>query len=106
MRTHKLTEMVGGWFVGQFHPAVLRTGHFETAVKYYQRGDREPLHHHKVAVEITVVASGEVRMCGQVFGKGDIIFLDPGDSTDFEALEDAITVVVKLPSVAGDKYLD
>lgn len=77
MRTHKLTEMVGGWFVGQFHPAVLRTGHFETAVKYYQRGDREPLHHHKVAVEITVVASGEVACAGRSSGRVHY-FPDPG----------------------------
>jgi len=106
MQVHKLGEMVGGWFAGQFSPTVMKTGDFEAAVKYYKSGDREPRHHHKVAEEITVVASGSVRMFGRVFRQGEIVHLDPGDSTDFEALEDAITVVVKRPSVAGDKYLD
>lgn len=106
MRVHKLADMVGGWFAGHFNPTVLQTTEFEAAVKYYKRGDRESSHHHKVAEEITVVAAGSVRMFGQVFSQGAIIHLDPGDSTDFEALEDAITVVVKRPSVAGDKYLD
>lgn len=106
MRVHKLTDMVGGWFVGHFSPTVMQTGLFETAVKYYKRGDREATHHHKVAEEITVVASGSVRMFDRVFCQGDIIHLAPGDSTEFEALEDAITVVVKRPSVAGDKYPD
>jgi mannose-6-phosphate isomerase-like protein (cupin superfamily) len=106
MRVHKLTEMVGGWFVGHFKPTVLQTSEFETAVKYYKRGDKESRHHHKVAEEITVVAAGCVRMFDRVFRQGEIIHLDPGDSTDFEALEDTITVVVKRPSVAGDKYQD
>jgi quercetin dioxygenase-like cupin family protein len=106
MKTETLKNMVGGWFVGDFSPVLLRSADFEMAVKYYRRGDHEPSHHHKVAEEITVVAAGRVRMCGQEFADGDIIHLEPGDSTSFEALEDAITVVVKRPSVAHDKYLD
>ena len=39
------------------------------------------------------------------YSEGDIIQIDPGDSTDFEVIEDTITVVVKQPSVKGDKYL-
>jgi quercetin dioxygenase-like cupin family protein len=106
MRVDSLDKMKGGWFVGDFSPVALRTSEFESAVKCYRRGDKEAAHHHKVADEITVVAAGRVRMCGQEFSQGDIIYLEPGDSTAFEAFEDAITVVVKRPSVAGDKYLD
>ena len=39
------------------------------------------------------------------YGPGDIIMIEPGEATDFEALSDVTTVVVKTPSVAGDKYL-
>jgi quercetin dioxygenase-like cupin family protein len=106
MKVESLKNMVGGWFVGDFSPVVLRTGGFESAVKYYRKGDCEPRHHHKIAEEITVVAAGRVRMCGREFQQGDIVHLPPGASTAFEALEDAITVVVKRPSVANDKYLD
>src|SRR4051794_26169559 len=106
MRVHQLADMTGGWFAGRFQPTILHTGDFEAAVKYYRRGDVEPRHHHKIAEEITVVAAGTVRMCGQVFRQGEIIHLDAGDATDFEALEDSITVVVKRPSVAGDKYVE
>ena len=35
---------------------------------------------------------------------GDIIVLEPGEATDFRALEKTTTVVVKMPSVLGDKY--
>ncbi len=100
------SDMVGGWFVGDFSPVVLPTPDFEVAVKSYRAGDREASHHHKVAEEITVIAAGRARMCGRELVAGDIVHLAPGDSTGFEALEDTITVVVKRPSVKGDKYVD
>jgi quercetin dioxygenase-like cupin family protein len=106
MRVDSLKNMVGGWFAGNFSPAVLRSTDFESAVKYYRKGDTEPCHHHKIAEEVTVIAAGRVRMCGRVLEQGDIVHLEPGTSTGFEALEDAITVVVKRPSVADDKHLD
>ena len=43
-------------------------------------------------------------MNGRTFSTGDIIVLEPGDMTDFRALENTTTVVVKMPSIAGDKY--
>lgn len=98
--------MIGGWFIGDFQPTAVQTSAFEVAVKRYKQGDREAAHHHKLAEEITVIASGRVIMCGQEFGEGAIIHLARNDSTSFEALEDTITVVVKWPSVKGDKYLD
>ena len=104
MRTAKLADMTKGWFVGDFEPAALRSAACEVAVKHYRAGDREELHHHRIAAELTVIVSGEVRMCGRRFGPGDIVVLEPGEATDFEALSDAVNVVVKLPSVSGDKY--
>ena len=31
--------------------------------------------------------------------------MEPGDVTDFEALTDAVNVVVKIPGVNNDKYI-
>ena len=44
-------------------------------------------------------------MNGRELGPGDILVLQPGDAADFVALEPTTSVVVKLPSVPGDKYL-
>jgi quercetin dioxygenase-like cupin family protein len=104
MRTARLEDMVKGWFVGDFEQSVLRTSACEVAVKHYKAGEREDLHHHRIATEVTLVISGTVFMCGRQWGAGDIILLDPNDATDFEALTDAVNVVVKMPSVPGDKY--
>lgn len=103
---HKLGEMVRGWFVGDFEPAVLRTNHFEVAVQKYRAGDAEPRHVHRVATELTVIVSGRASMNGIRYEPGDIVTIEPGHATDFVALEDTVTVVVKTPSAKGDKYVD
>jgi quercetin dioxygenase-like cupin family protein len=97
--------MVRGWFVGDFEPAVHRTGAVEVGVKRYAPGDAEAWHYHKVATEITVVTAGRVRLGAAEFGPGDVVVIEPGEGTDFEALTDATTVVVKLPGARDDKYL-
>lgn len=104
MKLFRLSDMTKGWFVGGFQPSVLRTDAAEVAVKTYSKGDYEARHYHKVAPEITAIVSGRVRMNGTEYGEGDIVLIEPGEATDFEALSDVTTVVVKLPSVAGDKY--
>ena len=55
-----LDAMIGGWFVGDFEPSVIRTKDFEVAVKKYKAGDKEARHIHKVATELTVIISGKV----------------------------------------------
>lgn len=90
--------------MGNFKPCAYRTSECEVAVKHYGIGDKEQMHYHRVATEITLIVSGEVRMLGNIWGAGDIVTISPGEKTSFEALTDAITVVVKLPSVEGDKY--
>lgn len=96
--------MVGGWIVGDFSPTCLRTPAMEVACKHYPAGAREDAHVHRVATEVTLIASGRARMNGREFCAGDIVILEPGEATDFVAVEATTTVVVKAPSVAGDKY--
>ncbi|MGS4443404.1 hypothetical protein ACKUSX_10220 [Enterobacter roggenkampii] len=44
-------------------------------------------------------------MAGRIVVAGDIVKISPGEYTDFEALEDTVTAVVKLPGALNDKYL-
>jgi quercetin dioxygenase-like cupin family protein len=96
--------MIKGWFVGNFEPTCLKTKDVEVAVKEYKKGDREDKHYHKIATELTVVVSGMIRMNGAIYKKGDIVVIQPYESTDFEAIEDSINVVVKYPGANNDKY--
>ncbi len=106
MKHFRLDDMVKGWFVGDFSPTALSTKDCEVAVKSYKVGDYESSHHHKIATEITVVISGQIRMVGKTWEAGDVIVLEPGTVTDFEALTDATNVVVKVPGATNDKYLN
>ncbi len=105
MKKARLEDMVKGWFVGNFEPSLYKTNDVEVAVKRYRAGDYEAAHYHKIATELTVVIRGKVRMNGAEYGEGDIIVMEPGDITDFEALTDAENVVVKIPGANNDKYI-
>ncbi len=104
MQVYKLADMTKGWFFGAFSPTVMHSDAAEVAVKTYTAGTVEPRHLHKIATELTLILSGRARMNDTVLETGDIVRIAPGQDTDFEALTDVTTVVVKTPSVAGDKY--
>ena len=105
MKTGQLDRMTRGWFVGDFEPSIYKTQNCEVAVKRYKAGEQEARHFHKVATEVTVVITGSVRMNGAVYNEGEMIVIDPGEATDFMAIEDSINVVVKIPGVKDDKYV-
>ena len=106
MKIARIYEMTKGWFIGNFEPSLLKTNAVEVALKKYKKGDYEKAHYHKIATEFTVIVSGRVRMNGKEYIEGDIIVIEPNDSTDFEALEDnTVNVVVKIPGSNDDKYL-
>lgn len=104
MKVHKLNKFNRGWFIGDFHLALTRTKDFEVAVKYYKKGDAESSHVHKVAEEMTLVVYGKCRMNDVILEKGELAVVEPGEAVEFKALEDSANVVVKIPSVIGDKY--
>ena len=105
MNKSKLEDMIGGWFIGNFEPSLLKTNDVEVAVKNYKAGDAEEAHYHKVATEYTVILKGKVRMMGVEYNQGEILAISPNESTDFLALTDVTTVVVKVPGASNDKYI-
>ena len=105
MKLYNLLDFNGGWFVGNFLPVILPSENVEISIKKYQAGEGDAKHFHKKADEITVIVSGRVKMNNVEYIENDIILIEKNDSTDFLAITDVITCVVKLPSIIGDKYL-
>ena len=105
MKKARLEDMIGGWFIGNFEPSLLKTNEVEVAVKHYKAGDYEGAHFHKIATEYTLIIKGKVRMSGTEFNEGTIITIPPMDSTDFLALTETTTVAVKIPGASNDKYI-
>lgn len=106
MKKFNLKDMIGGWFVGNFDPTIVKTETAEVAIKKYQKGHYEKMHHHKLADEVTVLVSGKAKMNNEIISSNDILLIEKNESTDFTALEDCITVVFKTASFKDDKYLD
>jgi len=105
MKVFNFKDMTKGWFVGDFLPTAHSTEKCEVACKEYKAGDYESKHMHKIATEVSMILKGKVMMNNIEYKEGDIIVMEPGEATDFKALTEAINVVVKVPSVKGDKYI-
>ena len=105
MKKINIKDMTRGWFVGDFLPVAFNTKDCEVGYKKYMAGDNEPAHVHKVATELTLITSGIVEMNNKHYVEGDIVVISPGEIVKFKAITDATNVVIKIPSVKGDKYL-
>lgn len=105
MKKVKFDDMIRGWFVGDFEPSAFKTKDCEVGYKKYKAGDKEDPHYHKIATELTLITSGKVEMNGKKYVEGDLIVVNPGEVVNFSAITDATNVVVKIPSVKGDKYI-
>ena len=104
MKKEHLDNMTKGWFVGGFFPTTFSTQDVEVGVKKYVQGDKEEAHYHKIAHEITLVLEGEIKICGQTLGPGEIIVIEPEEVSSFEALTASRLVFVKSPGGLGDKH--
>ncbi|MDD4902670.1 MAG: hypothetical protein PHE24_06065 [Patescibacteria group bacterium] len=105
MKIFKLSKFIRGWIIGNFEGGLIKTDQFELCLRKYQAGDAEQKHYHRIAEEITAVASGVFAMNGRTITEGDVVSLEPGEPADFECLRSGYTVVIKMPGAANDKYL-
>lgn len=104
IRDH-LSRFTGGWFIGDFEPSLTRSFDFEVCIKSFKQGTVEPLHHQRIATEITAVISGTCRIGSEVLNAGDLVLIPAMESADFEALSDITLVAIKMPSLPSDKVL-
>ena len=104
MLTRRIAEMKGGWFIGDFEPSVLRTTAFEVAHHRYPAGFVGDPHVHRVGTEYNYILRGRLLASGQELCAGDIFVYQPGEVSDVQFLEESDLVIVKTPSVPGDKH--
>jgi len=104
MKVVKLSAMERGWFVGDFEPSVLRTSLFEVGFLSHSKGEHWAPHIHKLADEYNLLVEGKMEICGETLHPGDIFVIEKNQVADPIFLEDCKVVVVKMPSVLGDKY--
>jgi hypothetical protein len=98
--------MFKGWFVGDFELSAFRTPAAEVCFMRHFKGEVPRPHHHKIATEITAIIRGKVQINDAIFVEGDVLVVEPNESVAPKILEDTEVIVVKVPSIPGDKYFD
>ena len=102
---YKLSDMTGGWFVGAFAPAAYFTKDFEVCYKKHAKGEFWDTHYHEVATEINLLVKGRMTINGELIEVGEIFVISPYFVAKPEFLEDCELVIIKTPSVIGDKII-
>lgn len=105
MNILKGKDMIGGWFVGDFEPTAYKTKEFEVSYKTHLAGEIWDNHYHKIATEINYLIRGKMNLSGTTLEEGDIFILNPGEIAIPEFITDCELIVVKTPSIKGDKYI-
>lgn len=104
MNVYSLSDFTRGWIIGNFEPSLLKTDKFEVAIMHHKKGEEWSCHYH-TATEYNYLAEGKMLMHGITLNKGDVFVIHPYEIADPIFLEDCVVVVVKTPSIPGDKYL-
>lgn len=105
VQIRKIAEFKGGWFCGDFNPAIYKTKQFEVGTTLHKKGESWPKHYHQVADEITLLIQGQMLINGKLVNEGDVFFIPAGLVTEPKFLTDCKVVVIKTPSIPGDKYI-
>ena len=104
MKIFKISDMKGGWFVGDFEPSVLRTKNFEVGYHTHKKGDDTSNHYHKDSTEINVIIKGKMIVNKKELQAGDVFVFEPYVVSEAEFLEDTELIVVRNSSNTKDKH--
>ena len=77
MKIINMSDMIGGWFIGDFEPTVFKTDQFEVCYKQHYKGEVWDNHYHKVATEINYLIRGEMKINDTLLSQGDIFLIEP-----------------------------
>tara|TARA_B100001094_G_C17605386_1_gene518596 strand:+ start:53 stop:379 length:327 start_codon:yes stop_codon:yes gene_type:complete len=104
MKIFNISDMIGGWFVGDFSPSVLKTDKFEVGHHKHKKGDETHNHYHKGSMEINVIIRGKMIVNKQTLSTGDIFVFEPYTVSEADFIEDTELIVVRNSSNTKDKY--
>jgi len=105
MKIYKIDDMTRGWFIGDFEPSVLRTKDFEVGVLTHKKGEYWAPHYHEFSDEYNLLIKGKMIIQKKELNEGDIFIIEKNEVADPDFLEDCTVLVIKTPSVPGDKII-
>jgi quercetin dioxygenase-like cupin family protein len=105
MKLSRIEDYTGGWLIGNFEPSVLRTSSFEVGYHEYKAGQHWPKHTHRYTTEINLLIEGDMHVCGTRLYKGDVFEIEPNEVAEPHFFTDCKVLIIKVPSIPGDKIL-
>ena len=105
MEKFKISDMVKGWFVGDFTPTAFRTKDFEVGYHFYKKGQQWDKHYHKLTTEINYVIRGRMKINGELLEQGDVFIVHPNEVVEPEYLTDCELIITRNGSFKNDKYV-
>lgn len=103
MKIFDPSDMVRGYFIGDFEPSAYRTSAFEVSLMTHQQGEAWDAHYHTISDEINYLMEGRMTINGQLLQAPVIFVIQRGEIADPQFLTDCKLIVVKTPSAPGDK---
>lgn len=115
MLIYNINQMKNGWIVGNFYPSCFVNHDFEVCHAKHKAGEKSDGHHHKIATEINYILKGNIKLYTGHFlsdgshwiislSDGAVWVTEPNKVYGIEFVEDTELIVMKTPSVPGDKY--
>ena len=104
MKFDNISTFYNGWVVGDFQPSLIPTSSVTVGILHLKEGHIADGHYHKLHTEYNIIVAGKALIEDVVYGAGDMFIYEPYDKANVVYLEDTTLVVIKHPSVSGDKY--
>jgi hypothetical protein len=105
MQIYKLNDMKEGWFIGNFVPSVFKTDKFEICYKKHKKNENWDNHYHEKITEINLLLKGKMFINDVEINEGDIFVIEPYYISKPKFIEDCEIVIIKTPSIIGDKIV-
>jgi len=105
MSIDDINRFKNGWLIGFFSPTLFFSPQVEVAIHDYKKGYKGEAHCHRLATEYNIIISGKVIASKLELEAGQIFIYQPDEISDVVFLEDTKLLIIKTPSVPGDKYL-
>ena len=105
MKVFNISDMKGGWYIGDFEPVAYKTKDFEVSYKLHPKGEEWDTHYHKESDEINFLVSGKMIIQDRELNSGEIFIIPKYEIADPKFLEDCYVVCVKTKSSINDKHI-
>ena len=106
MKIYNISDMVRGWFVGDFVPSAYQTKNFEVGYLKHNKGENWEDHYHKECKEINLLVKGKMSVNNTEILPGNIFVLEEYEFSSTIFLDNCELVVIKTNSNPKDKFYD